>query len=351
MNLVAEPKAGEQEDDFTPEASALFFAPQEFAHVVAEDRAPSPPESAYSGGSFLSASLNSSAGRDGLLSPYHGGFSFSHAPSSGSSSPALSSCSTRSVSPYAFGTPVHMQQNDDLPQAIQTFQLKLAPPSPAVMGMPSHQNNQGAVMAPQPPPASVETTPRPPASKLGHRRVASRGLSLHIPPNTFGQHIVPEQGPIEGQLDMNACSSNPTTPWPQVMHTPTCPPPAPPMIASPTQRNRLPQIWANSSADWNKASPALESSFEHELTAAVQSSRNMQQAAARTPNPLKRSNTDVPLSSSSPASKDFRRPSEPMEMRQEYEQPAPVRDEVLHAFGVKEEADSFFTSLLGSREY
>lgn len=102
------------------------------------------------------------------------------------------------------------------------------------------------------------------------------------------------------------------------------------MLPSPTQKHRLTAIWANTSEDWNKASPALEKSFdyERELSAAVLSSQNMQKAAARSSQPLKRSFTDIPHSNNT----DYR--------------------SAENGSGeVKQEEDKFFTSLLGSREY
>lgn len=102
------------------------------------------------------------------------------------------------------------------------------------------------------------------------------------------------------------------------------------MLPSPTQKHRLTAIWANTSEDWNKASPALEKSFdyERELSAAVLSSQNMQKAAARASAPLKRSFTDVPLSNAT-----------------DYRSGEIISNEVKH------EDDKFFSSLLGSREY
>lgn len=187
---------------------------------------------------------------------------------------------------------------------------------------------------------NVDATPKASPSKLGHRRVASRGLSLHIPPNNFGQEqqydrLAPNAAAQDGLLgtspmQLMPSQSNPSTPWPQMLHTPTCPPPAPSMLPSPTQKHRLTAIWANTSEDWNKASPALEKSFdyERELSAAVLSSQNMQKAAARSSQPLKRSFTDVPHSNNT----DYR--------STEY-----------GSGEVKQEEDKFFTSLLGSREY
>jgi len=345
--LVAEPKAGEAEEDFTPEAHRLFFLPQEFAHVQVEALAPLPPAPNFGG-------LSAPGFRDGLLSPYCGGSFFSQTSSSGPSSPALSASSGRSLSPY--GNMARTPSTESLPQ--QVYHMKLA--SPMESSYP--QTSQGehviyqheahmaastshgyAVPSLPPPPQitsiNVDATPKASPSKLGHRRVASRGLSLHIPPNNFGQQpqfdrLAPSAGVQDGfmggsPMHSMPSQSNPSTPWPQMLHTPTCPPPAPSMLPSPTQKHRLTAIWANTSEDWNKASPALEKSFdyERELSAAVLSSQNMQKAAARTSAPLKRSFTDVPLSNSDYRSGDS-------------------------ASGeVKLEDDKFFTSLLGSREY
>lgn len=352
--LVAEPKAGEAEEDFTPEAHRLFFLPQEFAHVQPEPHQPPPPPPRAPNFGALAAP----AFHDGLLSPYCGGSFFSQTSSSGPSSPALSACSGRSLSPY--GNMARTPSTESLPQ--QVYQMKLASP----LASPYPQTVQGehviyqheptaastsqayCVPALPPPPQitsiNVDATPKASPSKLGHRRAASRGLSLHIPPNNFGQQqqqqqqqqlqqnrLAPAAAMQDGQLNESyQAQSNPSTPWPQMLHTPTCPPPAPSMLPSPSQKNRLTAIWAESSEDWNKASPALEKSFdyERELSAAVISSQNMQKAAARGSVPLKRSFTDVPLSSSN----DF--------LSGESNQ-----NELKH------EDDQFFTSLLGSREF
>jgi hypothetical protein len=45
-----------------------------------------------------------------------------------------------------------------------------------------------------------------------------------------------------------------------MVSTPACPP-APQQPASPSQRNRLNQIWAAGSSEWNLASPALLGTF------------------------------------------------------------------------------------------
>lgn len=69
------------------------------------------------------------------------------------------------------------------------------------------------------------------------------------------------------------------------------------MLGSPTQKARLQQVWARDTADWNKASPALERSFDHELSAAVGASQSLQDAASRGASaPLKRSYTETDCS-------------------------------------------------------
>ena len=325
MNLVAEPRPGEGDDDFTVDAHQLFFQPQDFAHVMTEALVPPILPTSYP---LLSpAPSSASTTRDGLLSPYCSGSFFSHAPSSGASSPALSTGSARSASPYFYNTTAPDSSSEDLPISSQVFQLKLAPPSPAMCPAVSEATTPaptGAIRGEDNAP-----TPKNSPSKLGHRRVASRGLALTIPPNTFGatRHNDLQCLPvIEAPASEPGALANPSTPWPQVLHTPTCPPPAPHMLSSPTQRNRLPLIWANNSADWNKASPALEGCFEHELSAAVASSINMQTAAARSSVPMKRSNTDIPVTSYKEA-------------------------KTVNLSPRKEDADMFFSSLLGSREY
>jgi hypothetical protein len=368
MDLVAEPKPGDAEEDFTPEAHALFFAPQEFAHVQAEPTPTLAPPMQMPNFTGLSPALGQQGlgSRDGLLSPYCGGSFFSHVSSSGPSSPALSACSGRSLSPY--GNMARTPSTDSLPQ--QVYQLNLASPmdgpqhhyamgehviyQPAEHFMPQQQQQMhtsyGSTPLPPPPQIThinVDATPKATPSKLGHRRAASRGLSLHIPPNTFAQQqqqneqkrLAPAHSmQVNGQdsssslhaIPMQQQHSNPSTPWPQMIHTPTCPPPAPSMLPSPSQKHRLTAIWANTSEDWNKASPALEKSFdqERELSAAVLSSQNMQKAAARTSAPLKRSFTDVPLSHT-----EFH------------------HSEHTHHAEAGQDDDRFFTSLLGSREY
>jgi hypothetical protein len=354
MDLVAEPKPGEAVDDFTTdEKRTLFFLPQEFAHITPENAPPELPLP-YSGlpglldpshpqaWPSLSPAVNNSLSRDGLLSPYCGGsFNFAaQSSSSGASSPALSavSGSGRSVSPYPV-TSVQTPSNEEFPLSNQVFQMKLAPPSPAIfMAMPPAGLDTPVVPTGAIKGEDTAATPKGRPSKLGHRRVASRGLALTIPPNTFGANQQNQQAdnqdpfsiptieaPAGQEHHQAGMASNPTTPWPQMLHTPTCPPPAPNMLPSPSQRHRLTQIWAQSSADWNKASPALEQSFEHELAAAVASSKNMQDAASRSSVPLKRSNTDIPVFS----------PKEPK----------------LEHVEKQEDPDNFFSSLLGSRNF
>lgn len=326
MELVAEPKTGEAEDDFRPDAHALFFAPQEFAHVPNRPQPPTPPPAAPMP-QYLSHPMVTDPSRDGLLSPYCSNGSFfasSHGSSSSASSPVPSSaCSTRAVSPYY---PMPTPGTDNM--ATQVFQLSLNPPSPAMHEAPvSFENNHptpmAPVMAPLPPQYVVSSeesesstaTPRISPSKLGHRRAASKGLSLTIPPNAFANNekLQPLQDFAQGQ----GSASNPTTPWPQMLvslfryvylgsatdsiipmqHTPLNPPPAPYMLSSPTQKGRLQQVWARDTADWNKASPALARSFEHELSAAVGASQSLQDAAARgTSASLKRSYTETDCS-------------------------------------------------------
>lgn len=351
MDLLAEPKAGEIEEDFTPEAHRLFFLPQEFAHVFVEQPSLPTPCSAVSSSSSTAAfpfdklSPTVKLGlppRDGLLSPYVGGpltfGSVSSAPSSPAPSPAYSVCSsanaTRAPSPLAM--PV-MTPSEDLPPKIQSFKIKLAPPSPnypvaTPLGYgPISGKDQ----------SDPDATPRSSPSKLGHRRIASRGLTLSIPPNTFTipQIQVAKQedaddvdqslgGPIMNNVDPSlglASASQPTTPWVQVVHTPTCAPPAPAALSSPSQRRRLPQIWAAQSSDWNKASPALEANFDTELSAVLASSKVVQQATTRYSVPLKRSHTDLGLSTAEQVQQDFMEP--------------------------KDDEDMFFSNLLGSRAF
>ena len=230
MHLVAEPKNGEAEDDFRPDAHALFFAPQEFAHVPNVPQAPSPPPTAPVA-HFLSQPMESVQSRDGLLSPYCSNGSFfasSHGSTSSASSPVPSSaCSTRAVSPY-YPMPTPGTEN----MTNQVFQLNLNPPSPAMRSLQASYSNEHAtpvapVMAPLPPqyvlPSAEEggsnvPTPRISPSKLGHRRAASKGLSLTIPRNTFNDSgLQSASGLAPGQQES---ASNPTTPWPQRMVSP-----------------------------------------------------------------------------------------------------------------------------------
>lgn len=227
MELVAEPKTGEAEDDFRPDAHALFFAPQEFAHVPNKPQPPTPPLSAPML-QYLSQPMESAMSRDGLLSPYCSNgpfFASSHGSSSSASSPVPSSvCSTRAVSPY-YPMPTPGTEN----MTNQVFQLNLNPPSPAVHGgHPAYESAQATpvapVMAPVPPQYIVSDeegdanvpTPRISPSKLGHRRAASRGLSLHIPPNTFA-HTNDKLQPTQQLAPDHDPASNPTTPWPQML--------------------------------------------------------------------------------------------------------------------------------------
>lgn len=407
IDLVAEPGPGEIEDDFTPEAHKAFFLPQEYAHVAAEFpkiRKPvknpgdslAPPVPSVSS----NLSVNSVGSQNGLLSPYGENFQFSTSPSSAASSPMTSACSTRSVSPLP-GSSAATPATEEMPITSQVFAMNLAPSDSltdslglmSAMASPvgtqsspsGSSSSSSSPVVKQDPDVKIEVpsgpikgedvnaTPKSSPSKLGHRRVASRGLALTIPPNTFSfnftvkqeegqdqmasQHgIIPTidapedfDGLLGGMLgggrgglndgNVSGMLSNPHTPWPQLLHTPTCPPAAPMMLSSPSQRNRLTQIWASNSADWNKASPALEGSFQHELAAAVASSRNMQTAADRTTVPMKRSNTDIPLASSSSSSLNFSTDS--------------LIDPACRSVGLvtTEDSDQFFSSLLGSREF
>ena len=228
MELVAEPKNGEAEDDFRPDAHALFFAPQEFAHVPNKPQVPSPPPSAPAP-AYLSQPMESHVSRDGLLSPYCSNgpfFTSSHGSVSSASSPVPSSaCSTRAVSPYYPPMPTPGTEN----MTNQVFQLNLNPPSPAINNIhPSFQNDHATpvapVMAPLPPQYTIPTieesgsnvpTPKISPSKLGHRRAASKGLSLSIPPNTFANGKV--QSSLGLAPEQQESGSNPTTPWPQML--------------------------------------------------------------------------------------------------------------------------------------
>lgn len=93
----------------------------------------------------------------------------------------------------------------------------------------------------------------PPPPRARHSRHGSKpSLSLHIPPPaTF---LNASSGP-------STASTGPTTPLPQVLHTPTAPPPVNAGPSSPAQRDRLEQIWARTSHDWEQSSPALMGAF------------------------------------------------------------------------------------------
>ena len=113
----------------------------------------------------------------------------------------------------------------------QVFHLSLDPPSPHVFyqgATPTAPTSAGAISGPVPAEyaytledSSSAPTPKVSPSKLGHRRAASKGLSLHIPPNDFNK-LQPRQpehanGGHQGQLQPQASASNPSTPWPQML--------------------------------------------------------------------------------------------------------------------------------------
>ncbi|KAK4058671.1 hypothetical protein OIO90_000115 [Microbotryomycetes sp. JL221] len=94
-----------------------------------------------------------------------------------------------------------------------------------------------------------------------HHHHSKPNLSLHIPPPD--QFVAPQQpnGQIR-PLPRRSGSSQPTTPWPQVIHTPTAPPPMHNVADSTAEQARLERAWANqSNPAWAMESPALIGAF------------------------------------------------------------------------------------------
>lgn len=90
----------------------------------------------------------------------------------------------------------------------------------------------------------------------GSHHQSKPSLSLHIPPP-------PSFGGIQGGVTRSP-GMGPSTPWPQLIHTPNAPPPVHTASAtSPTQRGRLQTAWARDSNDWESSSPALMGVFPY----------------------------------------------------------------------------------------
>ena len=107
----------------------------------------------------------------------------------------------------------------------------------------------------------------PPQSSFAssHPNPRRPSLTIHVPPPfNFRRDHYGYPGATD---DFSAGGAELTTPWPQLGHTPTCPPPMAPPAASAAQQHRLQQMWAaHPQADWDKNSPVLLGAFPHELT-------------------------------------------------------------------------------------
>lgn len=96
---------------------------------------------------------------------------------------------------------------------------------------------------------------------------AKPSLTLHIPPPpTFSSSSTGSTTPYGStSSSTSTLTGGPITPWPQVMNsTPTMPPPPSVTSTSPSQRDRLEQIWARDSNEWEMNSPALMGAFSHQ---------------------------------------------------------------------------------------
>lgn len=108
---------------------------------------------------------------------------------------------------------------------------------------------------PLPPSLLIAVVDAPPPRSRHSRHGSKPSLSLHIPPPaSFLSLNSSASGPSTPQ-------TGPTTPLPQLLHTPTAPPPVNAAPSSPAQRDRLEQIWARTSNAWEQSSPALMGAF------------------------------------------------------------------------------------------
>jgi hypothetical protein len=103
------------------------------------------------------------------------------------------------------------------------------------------------------PPAALQMN-RPPSFQEGRKRSTSNKLNLclNIPSTTISAPSLLSAS--------KRGEATPVTPWPQVVHTPTEPPPMR-QPDSPTTRNRLSQAWAAEATAWDLHSPALMGAF------------------------------------------------------------------------------------------
>ncbi|GAA6026940.1 hypothetical protein JCM8097_005980 [Rhodosporidiobolus ruineniae] len=126
-----------------------------------------------------------------------------------------------------------------------------------------------------PPPTSKPSMPPPPlpASAQSSMSPVKPNLSLHIPPaaqfvrpslTSAAQHLGPAPSPrLHASVPASSPRPPPTpyTPWSQVVHTPSAPPPVHATAASPAdrERERLEQLWRQSASqnEWDLHSPAL----------------------------------------------------------------------------------------------
>ncbi|KAK4053091.1 hypothetical protein OIV83_001826 [Microbotryomycetes sp. JL201] len=135
---------------------------------------------------------------------------------------------------------------------------RLSISQPAGQAESNHSSASGfcatsAMMAPPPLP------PLPMSSNHGRQSPSKPNLSLHIPP---AEQFVAPCHASQGRVPRRSPQSQPTTPWPQVIHTPTVPPPLHTGVDSAAEQIRLERAWARqSNPAWAMESPALMGAF------------------------------------------------------------------------------------------
>ncbi|KAM0792488.1 hypothetical protein ACM66B_005160 [Microbotryomycetes sp. NB124-2] len=102
--------------------------------------------------------------------------------------------------------------------------------------------------------------PLPPSSVQSRQSPAKPNLSLHIPPAE--QFVAAQQVAGPARVPRRSPQSQPTTPWPQLIHTPTAPPPLHNGVESAAEQARLERAWASqTNPAWAMESPALIGAF------------------------------------------------------------------------------------------
>ncbi|KAM0753722.1 hypothetical protein T439DRAFT_322614 [Meredithblackwellia eburnea MCA 4105] len=181
-------------------------------------------------------------------------------------------------------------------------------------------------------------------------------LSLHIPPpSAFNRGTTGNAAPSPNSL-------GPITPWPQVLHTPSEPPPV--GSTGDAERARLERIWARDAAsDWELHSPALMGAFPGNATVvSSQAMNDMTTSAIAAGTPILAGFPHLPCHGTPfihpdhgyPKREENLEPSIPLSVGTADEvKVEPVENEVgVATKGVKQiDIQDYFTELLGPSKY